>query len=204
MAEVAVAVAVEGALPLRLDTLLRRSGHKGLLQQPSRLTILRGAAVTQREREEAADRARVSERETVGVALGRQGDTGRTPGPATLIYPEDRVLVDGAPLVVPRRSNDSGALGSRTYALYKPRGMEVTMGESDLGRWLRSLDERHASGDTPRLEPGLSYVGRLDKQTSGLLLATNDGDFCSLVCESPHCEKVYVATVRCSSALEPT
>lgn len=194
---------MEGALPLRLDTLLRRTGHKGLLQQPSRLTILRGVAVTQRERE-AADRERVSERETVCSPLGRQGDAGRTPSPAMLIYPEDRVLVDGVPLVVPRRANDAGALGSRTYALHKPRGMEVTMGESDLGRWLRSLDEGHASGDTPHLEPELSYVGRLDKQTSGLLLATNDGDFCSLVCESPHCEKVYVATVRCSSALEPT
>ena len=129
-----------------------------------------------------------------------QGDVTAAPAPGTLVYPRDRVCVDGVPL--PYDLDERTGSGSRTYALHKPVGMEVTMGESDLGRWLSSLDQR-ASSDVTIPSPTLSYVGRLDKQTSGLLLATNDGDLCSLLCESAHCEKVYIATVRCSNADEP-
>ena len=168
-------------LPLRLDTVLRRAGRKHLLQQ-GRVTV------------------------TVAAAAAASGSSSAPAAPAPapdaalLIFPTDRVNVDGEPLP------ELAAAPGRVYALHKPRGMEVTMaGASDLGRWLCSLDERKGTDEaTTAWSAELSYVGRLDKQTSGLLLATDDGDLCSLLCESPHCAKTYIATVRCRDALQPT
>jgi hypothetical protein len=37
----------------------------------------------------------------------------------------------------------------------------------------------------------LMHVGRLDKRTTGLLLVTDDGDLCSLICTPKTCVKVY-------------
>ena len=213
MAEEAETSRPRPQLPLRLDTLLRRAGRKDLLQRQHccRLAIKRAAV--QRVLQASAEGER-KDRGVVGHDSSQAkedkasnqvtlSNAGRMPGPATLIYPEDRVCVDGVPLPYQWETDDF-ALGSRTYALHKPRGMETTMGNSDLGRWLRSLDV-DASEDTSHSPgAGLSYIGRLDKQTSGLLLATTDGDFCALLCESPRCEKTYVATVRCSSDQEPT
>ena len=42
----------------------------------------------------------------------------------------------------------------------------------------------------------LFHVGRLDKATSGLILATDDGDLASALCQPHRVPKTYVATVR--------
>ena len=74
-------------------------------------------------------------------------------------------------------------------ALNKPRGVVSTMSDPE-GR--RSLGELVA--DRPER---LFHVGRLDTDTEGLILLTNDGDFAQRVAHpSYELEKTYVAEVR--------
>ncbi|HVV13610.1 pseudouridine synthase [Amycolatopsis sp.] len=74
------------------------------------------------------------------------------------------------------------------YALNKPRGVHSTM-EDDQGRpcvgdYVRNRAER------------LFHVGRLDAETEGLLLLTNDGDLAHrLMHPSFHVPKTYLAEV---------
>jgi len=78
----------------------------------------------------------------------------------------------------------------RVYlALNKPRGVVSTMsdpeGRRSLGDLLGSRPER------------LFHVGRLDTDTEGLILLTNDGDFAQKVAHpSYELEKTYVAEVE--------
>ncbi len=74
-------------------------------------------------------------------------------------------------------------------ALHKPRGVVTTMSD-ELGR--RCIAELVA--DVPaRVYP----VGRLDRDSEGLLLLTNDGDFANLIMHpSHHVQKTYRVTVR--------
>lgn len=95
----------------------------------------------------------------------------------------DAVCVDGAPV------------GIRPdvvyYLLNKPRGV-VTTAEDTHGRQT-VLDLVPAS---PRVFP----VGRLDMDTEGLLIITNDGDLAHLVAHpSKGVEKEYLAEVQCGS-----
>ncbi|MDO9455005.1 pseudouridine synthase [Nocardioides sp.] len=72
--------------------------------------------------------------------------------------------------------------------LHKPRGVVSTMSDPE-GR--RSLDDLVA--DRPER---LFHVGRLDTDTSGLLLLTNDGDFAHKMAHpSYEVDKTYVAEV---------
>jgi 23S rRNA pseudouridine2605 synthase len=73
--------------------------------------------------------------------------------------------------------------------LNKPRGVVSTMSDPE-GR--RALDEFVA--DRPER---LFHVGRLDTDTSGLLLLTNDGEFAQRMAHpSYEVDKTYVATVE--------
>lgn len=77
----------------------------------------------------------------------------------------------------------------RSYVLHKPRGVVSTMrdehGRPDLRQYTDELDER------------VYNVGRLDTDTSGLLLLTNDGDLAHVLAHpSFGVEKTYIATVR--------
>ena len=73
--------------------------------------------------------------------------------------------------------------------LNKPRGVVSTMSDPD-GR--RSIGDLVA--DRPER---LFHVGRLDTDTSGLLILTNDGDFAQrLAHPSYEIEKTYVAEVE--------
>lgn len=77
----------------------------------------------------------------------------------------------------------------RTFVLYKPRGVVSTMsderGRPDLRTYTDQLEER------------VYNVGRLDTDTSGLLLLTNDGDLAHVLAHpSFGVEKTYIATVR--------
>lgn len=92
----------------------------------------------------------------------------------------DHVAVDGVPVQVdPSR---------RTVMLHKPTGIVSTLrderGRPDLTQFTDRYDER------------LFNVGRLDTDTSGLLLLTNDGDLAhSLAHPSFGVTKTYVALV---------
>ena len=74
----------------------------------------------------------------------------------------DRVTADGRPLVLPA--------AWQVYAFHKPLGVVSTLRAQGGARSL--LDFRRAADLPARLVP----VGRLDADTSGLLLWTDDGD----------------------------
>ncbi|HKV71924.1 MAG TPA: pseudouridine synthase [Gemmatimonadales bacterium] len=69
-----------------------------------------------------------------------------------------RVTVDGKPLAAPSVA---------WFALNKPLGYVVSRGDPEGRRTIFDL--------LPKV-PGLTYVGRLDVMTSGLLICTTDGD----------------------------
>lgn len=94
------------------------------------------------------------------IAAGRVEVNGRTlETPAVTVGPADKVLVDGTPLPTRERT--------RLWLYHKPRGL-VTTTKDPEGR--PTVFQRLPS-DLPRV---LS-VGRLDINTEGLLLLTNDG-----------------------------
>ncbi len=72
----------------------------------------------------------------------------------------DRVEVDGRPLA-------PAHVSSLTIALHKPTGYVVSAADERGRRTVYDLIE-----EAP---PGLRYAGRLDRDTSGLLLLTTDG-----------------------------
>jgi 23S rRNA pseudouridine2605 synthase len=94
------------------------------------------------------------------IALGRVAVNGRViDSPALNVTAADRILVDGAPL--------AAAEPTRLWLYHKPPGV-VTASRDDEGR--TTLDEALPEG-LPRVMP----VGRLDLNSEGLLLLTNDG-----------------------------
>lgn len=87
--------------------------------------------------------------------------------PGTTVEPErDRVTVRGRPV----RARFPGATGGQgvCVALNKPRGVLTTRSDPGGGRTVFDLVEEPAAGR-------LVYVGRLDRETEGLLLLTDDG-----------------------------
>ena len=97
------------------------------------------------------------------IAAGRVAVNGRVlTSPALNVTGEDKVLVDGKPLEAPERT--------RLFLFNKPAGL-VTTERDPEGRptVFAYVAERHP--DLPRL----ISVGRLDINTEGLLLLTNDG-----------------------------
>ena len=75
----------------------------------------------------------------------------------------------------------------RYFALHKPKGVTTTMRDAHAGRDLRDL-----LPEGPRVFP----VGRLDRDTEGLLLLTNDGDLAHRLAHPRHgVEKEYLAEV---------
>lgn len=100
----------------------------------------------------------------------------------------DRIVVDGHPLQLP-----SGP--ATVIALHKPRGVMTTKDDPE-GR-------PTVMGLLPvRLAP-LHPVGRLDFETAGLLLLTDDGALTQKLTHPSHgVEKVYQARVRGNVALE--
>jgi 23S rRNA pseudouridine2605 synthase len=94
------------------------------------------------------------------IAAGRVAVNGAViNSPALNVTPSDRIAVDGQPL--PRRER------TRLFIYHKPRGLVTTHSDPE-GRptIFRAL---------PKALPRLISVGRLDINTEGLLLLTNDG-----------------------------
>jgi 23S rRNA pseudouridine2605 synthase len=114
------------------------------------------------------------------IAAGRVAVNGRVAALGDRIDPvRDELSVDGR-----RVSVDPGL---RYLALHKPRGVTTTMrdphAERDLTRYLP---------EGPRVFP----VGRLDRDTEGLLLLTNDGELAHRLAHPRHrVEKEYLTEV---------
>lgn len=70
---------------------------------------------------------------------------------------------------------------------YKPSGYACTAHRGDQSSIFRNFD----------LENDLKYVGRLDKDSEGLLVLTNNGDLCNEISKARNChEKEYIVTVN--------
>lgn len=103
----------------------------------------------------------------------------------TKVEAADRVQVDGRAVVLaPERE---------VVALNKPVGVMTTMRDPEGRRTVADLLAQRRGQGAPRLVP----VGRLDYDTSGLLLLTNDGDLAHALTHPRFgVEKVYRATLR--------
>lgn len=98
----------------------------------------------------------------------------------TKVSPKDKVEVEGIPLEKEAASY---------YMLYKPRGVISSLNDDKN----RKIVTDYLPGITERIFP----VGRLDYDTSGILLLTNDGEFANLLMHPKYeVEKVYVAKIK--------
>ncbi len=94
---------------------------------------------------------------------------------------KDTVLLDGKEL--------KGEAKKRYIILNKPKGYITTMKDQFDRADIRSLIE----GVNERVFP----IGRLDYDTEGLLLLTNDGDFANAIAHPKNMiDKVYIAKIR--------
>ena len=109
---------------------------------------------------------------------GRKAEIGHAIDPA-----RDLIALDGKRVEFPRKKENLYIM------LHKPRGF-VTTTSDELGR--RCVTEL-----VEDLEERVYPVGRLDKNTEGLLLITNDGQFANLMMHPRnHVAKTYRVTVR--------
>jgi len=94
------------------------------------------------------------------IAAGRVAVNGKTlTSPALNVTARDRITIDGEPL--PSRER------TRLFRYHKPPGL-LTTNRDDRGR-------ATIFGALPRSLPRLVTIGRLDLNSEGLLLLTNDG-----------------------------
>ena len=116
---------------------------------------------------------------------------------------QGKIKINGRPAALGQKINPSRDVvtidGERVYfqkssqkyyiMLNKPRGFVTTMNDELGRRCVAELVE-----DVPeRVYP----IGRLDKDSEGLLLFTNDGEFANLIMHpSHHVSKTYRVTVR--------
>jgi 23S rRNA pseudouridine2605 synthase len=116
------------------------------------------------------------------VAAGRVQIDGRTARVGESVDPDSqKITVDGSPIEPP---GDPGFW----VVLNKPPGY-VTSRRDPEGRRTRFRVDPD--------RPGLTYVGRLDYMTEGVLLFTTDGAAAHrLTHPSSEVERTYVATVR--------
>ncbi len=97
---------------------------------------------------------------------------------ATTVKPgKDTVTLDGAPLALPKQLY---------YKCYKPRGVVTTLDDpqkrESLGKLLKQSN----------IPPGVVPAGRLDQDSEGLLILTNDGDLLQRLTHPRHeVRKVY-------------
>ena len=96
---------------------------------------------------------------------------------------KDLITVDGERIYMPRKKN-------LIYIMMnKPRGYVTTVSDE--------LDRRCVMDLLEGVEERVYPIGRLDRNSEGLLLFTNDGDFAnSIMHPSRHVSKTYRVTVR--------
>jgi 23S rRNA pseudouridine2605 synthase len=114
------------------------------------------------------------------VAAGRVSVNGATATLGLVVEPEsDTILVDGKRIAAPA--------GERWVVLNKPSGFICTRSDTRGRRTVFEL--------VPDI-PGLTYVGRLDYLTEGVLLFTTDGAAAHVLMHPRHeVERAYLATV---------
>jgi len=96
---------------------------------------------------------------------------------------KDIITIDGERLYMPRKKNFVYIM------LNKPRGYVTTVSDE--------LDRRCVMDLIDGIEERVYPVGRLDRNSEGLLLFTNDGEFAnSIMHPSKHISKTYRVTVR--------
>ncbi len=148
--------------PLPADRVRRRTSSRGAsaTAAPGRST----ADPPQGERlQRVLARAGLGSRRSVEVLIseGRVGVNGRVAELGNRVHPAvDRITIDGVPV-----PTDPGL---RYFALNKPAGVTSTLRDPHAERTVAAL--------LPPGEPRLVPVGRLDRDSEGLLLLTNDGD----------------------------
>ncbi len=98
---------------------------------------------------------------------------------------KDLISIDGENIIIPKKQN------YRYIILYKPRGYITTM--KDENNRNRKCVADLIADVKERIYP----VGRLDVNSEGLLLFTNDGDFANdIMHPRKHITKTYRVTVR--------
>lgn len=115
------------------------------------------------------------------VAAGRVRVNGEVARTGQSVEPGvDTITVDGKAVALPP--------AAKWYVLHKPPGVLTTASDPQGRKTVFDL--------VPK-EPGLTYVGRLDYMTEGVLLLTTDGDAAHrLTHPSSQVPRTYVATVR--------
>ncbi len=115
------------------------------------------------------------------VAAGRVRVNGEVARTGQSVDPtRDAITVDGKPIRLPPEA--------KWYVLHKPSGVLTTRADPE---------GRRTVFDLVPPDPGLTYVGRLDYMTEGVLLLTTDGDAAHrLTHPSTGVERSYLATVR--------
>ena len=96
---------------------------------------------------------------------------------------KDLITVDGEKVIMPRKKS------FRYIMLNKPRSYVTTVSDE--------LDRRCVMDLLDDVEERVYPVGRLDRNSEGLLLFTNDGEFANNIMHpSRHISKTYSVTVR--------
>ena len=96
---------------------------------------------------------------------------------------KDIITIDGERIYMPRKMN------LLYIMMNKPRGYVTTVSDE--------LDRRCVMDLLDGVEERVYPIGRLDRNSEGLLLFTNDGDFAnSIMHPSRHVSKTYRVTVR--------
>lgn len=118
------------------------------------------------------------------ISQGRVKINGRECGLGDKALPgKDIVSVDGENIFVPKKKQ------MYYIMLHKPRGYVTTMSDE--------LDRKCVTDLIKDLPARVYPVGRLDKNSEGLLLFTNDGQFANdIMHPSKHISKTYRVTVR--------
>ncbi|RSD27298.1 23S rRNA pseudouridine(2605) synthase RluB [Mesobacillus subterraneus] len=130
--------------------------------------IAHAGIASRRKAEELILQGRVKVNGTVVKELGRK------------VTPSDRVEVDGVQI-----EGEEPVY----FLFYKPRGV-ISSVQDEKGR-------KVVTDFFETIEQRIYPVGRLDYDTSGLLLLTNDGEFANLLMHpSNEIDKVYVAKVK--------
>jgi 23S rRNA pseudouridine2605 synthase len=151
------------------------SPKKGTPAEPMRVqrAVARAGLASRREADRLVAEGRIRVNGEVAVV-------GQVINPAT-----DVITLDGAPVARVTTTN-------RWIVLNKPAGVMTTR---------RDPEGRETVFDLVEDVPGLTYVGRLDFMTEGVLLLTTDGAAAhALSHPSGEVERTYVATVRGDAA----